>query len=399
MHSKTPRKIVHLDADAFFASVEQALNPELRTKPIAVGGRQRGIISSASYTARKRGVYTPMPTSQALKICPELIVIPGDHHRYQQFSRYMFQIIRDFTPDIEQCSIDEGYFELTARREPIQQTTQAVRSRIQSELGIPVSFGMGTSKLVTQIASKMYKPESFHLVPPGSEAMFLYPLSNRWLPGIGEKTGLALDRLGLFKVFHILESPLELLQQVVGNYAAQLKQFAKGIDDRPVISQLEPAKSYGKQHTFLTDIGSLDEVELRLKQMLDRLMPKLRADSRKTKTLTLKLRYSDMNEAQGSESLPSPTCLESDIYPLIRPLLERIWEKNLRIRMIGISLSNLYSIDSLTEELPLFANQSGSSQTRLRLATTIDLLHKTLGANSIRPARDILPPSRKMNGK
>src|SRR5579863_8259554 len=192
------RVIVHLDADAFFASVEQAADPRLRGKPIAVGGERRGIIASASYEARKLGVYTPMPTARARKLCPKLIVLPGDFERYEQFSSWMFGYAYDFTPDVEQTSIDEGYFDLTAnrRKEPIE-IARTVREASRQSLKISVSEGIGANKLVSQIASKLNKPAAFHLVPPGSETQFLHPLPNRWLPGVGPKTAARLDSAGL----------------------------------------------------------------------------------------------------------------------------------------------------------------------------------------------------------
>jgi DNA polymerase-4 len=379
-----------LDADAFFASVEQAMNPELRGKAIAVGGRQRGIIASASYPARQRGVYTPMPTAQARKVCPELILVPGRYSLYERFSNKMFDIIRQYTPVVEQCSIDEGYFDLTGRREPIETLTKTIRDEIRSALCIPVSIGMGTSKLVTQIAAKMNKPESFCLVPPGSEAMFLYPLSNRWMPGVGEKTGRLLDKLGLFKVFHLRDASLELLAKAVGSYAADLKRYAFGIDDRPVVPFYEDAKSYGKQRTFSKDLSDPAEIEIQLKQMLDRLMEKIRADGKLARTVTLRIRYAGMEDVQGSESISEPTCVETEIYPLLRPLLERIWQKTLPIRMAGIKLSNIYDSSQVAPKLPLFSEAPGSREVRARLASAVDTLHHNLGRKSIGPARDLL---------
>ena len=164
------RTIVHLDADAFFASVEQAANASLRGKPVAVGGERRGIIASASYEARKAGIYTPMPTARARKLCPKLIVLPGDFERYEQFSNWMFGYAYDFTPDVEQTSIDEGYFDLSAnRRKPPAEIALTIRKAISQSLKISVSEGLASNKLVSQIASKLNKPDAFRQVPPGEE--------------------------------------------------------------------------------------------------------------------------------------------------------------------------------------------------------------------------------------
>src|SRR3984885_13669506 len=174
-----PKSIVHLDADAFFAAVEQASDPKLRGKPIAVGGEKRGIIASASYEARKFGVYTPMPTAKARKLCPNLIVLSGDYERYEWYSKFMFGYCYDFTPDVEETSIDEGYFDLTGTNKPAIEIADTIRKAISQKLKINVSEGIGTNKLVSAVASKLTKPFAFCEVPPGTEAAFLYSLPNK----------------------------------------------------------------------------------------------------------------------------------------------------------------------------------------------------------------------------
>src|SRR5258707_14430933 len=170
------RIIVHLDADAFFASVEQAADPRLRGKPLAVGGEKRGIIASASYEARKFGVYTPMPTARARKLCPKLIILPGDFDKYEHFSRWMFSYAQDFTPDVEIASIDEGYFDLTAVRKPAVDVADIIRTAIRQSLKISVSEGIASNKLVSQIASKLRKPAAFTHVPTARATSHLDPL-------------------------------------------------------------------------------------------------------------------------------------------------------------------------------------------------------------------------------
>src|SRR5438046_2400898 len=191
------RSIIHLDADAFFASVEQASDPRLRGKPVAVGGEKRGIIASASYEARKFGVYTPMPTVLARRLCPKLIILPGDFEKYELFSRLMFSYAYDFTPDVEIGSIDEGYFDLTGARKPALSIAETIRHAIRQALKLSVSEGIGSNKLISQIASKLKKPAAFQFVPPGQEAQFLSPLANKWLPGIGPKVAGRFNAAGL----------------------------------------------------------------------------------------------------------------------------------------------------------------------------------------------------------
>src|SRR5436309_204998 len=166
------RSIVHLDADAFFASVEQAADPRLRGKPVAVGGEKRGIIASASYEARKCGVYTPMPTVRARRLCPRLIIVPGDFEKYERFSRWMFSYAYDFTPDVEVGSIDEGYLDLSGARKPAVTIAETLQRAIRQSLKLSVSEGIGSNKLICQIASKLHKPAAFQFVPPGQESAF-----------------------------------------------------------------------------------------------------------------------------------------------------------------------------------------------------------------------------------
>src|SRR3974377_2386782 len=188
-----PRSIVHLDADAFFASVEQAADARLGGKPVAVGGQKRGIIASASYEARKFGIYTPMPTALARRLCPRLTLLPGDFDKYELFSRLMFSYAYDFTPDVEIGSIDEGYFDLTGARKPALGIAETMRLAIRQSLKRPVSEGIASNKLISQIASKLKKPSAFEFVPPGNEAPFLSPLANKWLPGIAPKPAVQLN--------------------------------------------------------------------------------------------------------------------------------------------------------------------------------------------------------------
>ncbi len=344
--------LVHLDADAFFAAVEQASDPRLRGKPVAVGGEKRGIVASASYEARRFGVYTPMPTVRARKLCPQLIVLPGDFEKYERFSSWMFSYAYDFTPDVEICSIDEGYFDLTAVRRPPLEVAATVRDAIRQSLKISVSEGIGTSKLVSQIASKLHKPAAFEYVPPGGEVPFLHPLPNRWLPGVGPKTSERLNASGLALIRQVAAMPIDWLSLLVGGAAPQLHRFANGIDDRSLVPASEPAKSYGQQETFAqdqTDEAYLDAV---LQRMADNLFAKVRADAKSVRTLTVKVRYNDFAEDQVSESLTEPTDLETDVYTRLNRMLRRAWRRRVSLRLVSLKLSNLY--DGLCNlELPL----------------------------------------------
>ncbi|HEY5913953.1 MAG TPA: DNA polymerase IV [Verrucomicrobiae bacterium] len=383
-----PRSIVHLDADAFFASVEQSADPRLRGKPIAVGGEKRGIIASASYEARRFGIYTPMPTTMARRLCPKLILLPGDFEKYELFSRLMFSYAYDFTPDVEIGSIDEGYFDLTATRQPAVGIAETIRRAIRESLKLPVSEGIAGNKLVSQIASKLKKPSAFEFVAHGHEAEYLSPLPNKWLPGIGPKTAVQLNSAGLAHIGQIAQTPAELLGLLVGRLAPQLRSFARGIDERPIIPVRAPAKSYGEQETFEADTTDEEFLDATLRRMADKLMAKVREDDKSIRTVTVKVRYNDMDEQQASESLPEPTDLETDIYDKTSALLRKAWQRRVSLRLVSLRLSNVYDGRFHGElALDVSARQHSAQQ---QLAGVVDQLRQKYGRSVVLRGHDFI---------
>jgi error-prone DNA polymerase len=382
------RTIVHLDADAFFAAVEQASDVKLRGKPVAVGGEKRGIIASASYEARKFGIYTPMPTVRARKLCPQLIVLPGDFERYEQFSNWMFGYCYDFTPDVEQTSIDEGYFDLSAVRKPPVEIALAIRKAIGQKLKIIVSEGIGANKLVSAVGSKLTKPAAFNEVPPGGEAAFLRPLPNQWLPGVGPKTSARLNAAGLARIGHVAATPLEMLELLLGNQAAGLRQFAQGIDERPLIPVRAPQLSFSRQETFASDITDEVYAEATLRRMADHLFAKVREEGRSVRTLQVRVRYNDMAEDQVNESLIEPTDLETDVYGRLRAMLRAAWKRRVSLRLVSLKLSNVYD-SRFSGELPLEV-PAQRRDARARLAAVIDELRKARGHSVILRGHDFI---------
>jgi nucleotidyltransferase/DNA polymerase involved in DNA repair len=382
------RTIVHVDADAFFASVEQAADPRLRGKPIAVGGEKRGIIASASYEARKLGIYTPMPTSRARKLCPKLIVLPGDFEKYEHFSRWMFSYAYDFTPHVEISSIDEGYLDLSGVGKSPITVADTIRRAIRESLKISVSEGIATNKLLSQIASKANKPASFVEVPPGTEKSYICPLPNYWLPGVGPQMSARLNSAGLKHIGQIADTPIDLLLMVMGNMAKSVREFAHGRDERPLVPVGEPAKSYSQQETFSADIVDEEYAAALLHRIVDNLMTKVREEKKSIRTVTVKVRYNDMDECQRSESLLEPTDLETDIYPLLRPLLRRAWERRVSLRMVSLKFSSIYE-SVFRAELPLQPSAQ-QQDARRRLASAVDALRKTHGARAVFRGHDFV---------
>jgi DNA polymerase-4 len=366
--------IVHLDADAFFVSCELALKPELRGTKCAVGGRERGIISSASYEARACGVYTPMPTQRALKVCPDLILLPHTSGLYGKKSHEMFDLCETLTPLVQRNSVDEGYLDLgpcgfkTAAE--IETRIRALQRRLWDELQLPVSFGIATNKLVSQIASKLRKPRGFVVVPPGTEEEFLAPLPLGKLPGIGAKTEAALaERHGLKFVRDVTAKNESQLQAIFGSGWREMLATARGEDERPVETEHDDAKSYSQQETFGKDIADFSEIERVAKRMVDELLPKIRADRKRVRTMTVKIRYPDFTQESHGRSLESATDLEAPFYPLVAPLLKAAWKKRRPLRLVSVRFS---SVEDGAAQLEMFAQ---TDEKRRRLAGVLDKLN------------------------
>jgi len=373
--------IVHLDADAFFVSVEQALNPSLRGKKVAVGGRERGIISSASYEARACGVYTPMPSSRALKVCPDLILVRHTSARYGEYSRKLFELCEELTPIVERRSIDEGFLDVgPCGLATIAATEVAVRGlqkRIWDELRITVSFGLATNKLVAGIASKLHKPRGFTVVPPGEEAVFLAPLGIDRLPGVGAKTQEALEARGFKIVSDLLARSDDELHALFGSGWRGMLAAARGEDDAVVEVEHDHAKSYSQQETFGVDIVDSAEIERIAKGMIDDLLPKIRAAGKQVRTLTVKVRYPDFTQTTAAHTLTDASELETAFYPWVAPLLKQAWSKRRPLRLVSVRLSG---VDDAPRQLEMFGE---SAEKRKRLAATVDALKVQRGGTAV----------------
>lgn len=378
---RTLPTIVHLDADAFFVSVEQALDPSLRGKKVAVGGRERGIISSASYEARACGVYTPMPTARALKVCPDLLLVSHGFGRYGEFSRKLFDLCETITPLVERRSVDEGFLDVgpcgfkTAAE--VEAAIRRLQARIWDELQITISFGLAANKLVAAIASKLNKPRGFTVVAPGCERAFLEPLSIGKLPGIGTKTEETLNARGIKRVADILALSEAQAQAAFGHGWADVRRMARGEDESEVETEFEDAKSYSQQETFATDIMEFAEIERIAKGMIDDLMPKIRADGKRVRTLTVKVRYPDFEQMSAGHSLEVATDLETPFYPWVAPLLKKAWLKKRPLRLVSVRFS---SVDDRPEQLEMFG---ASDEKRKRLANAVDALKAKRGSAAI----------------
>ncbi len=384
---QSDRSIVHFDADAFFASVEQAADLRLRGKPVAVGGEHRGIVASASYEARQYGIYTPMPVARARRQCPKLIVVPPRFELYEQFSANIFGLAEEITPVIERQSIDEGYLDLTGTsgclsRSP-DQAVAKLRTDVSRWLKVTISLGLARNKLLSQIASKLRKPNAMLIVPPedGAELSFLHPLPVQWLPSIGSRAKDLLHSAGLSTIGQVARMPVNWLTELTGSVAKQLHDYANNIDHRPVETNRSDAVSYSHQDTFAADTMDFDFVVAVLKHLADKAFGRVRADGKQIRTVTVKIRYTDMDDHQGQFSFPEPTDVEEDAYPHLTRLLKRLWDRRVRLRMVQVKLSNVYNG---YRQPDLF----GAYERKRNLAFAYEAIRQQFGPKAIMRAHD-----------
>ena len=369
--------IGHLDADAFFASVEQAADPRLRGKAMAVGGSKRGIISSASYEARARGVYTPMPTSQALRVCPELLLTRSTSGRYGWFSDALFSIVEDFSPTVERASIDEGYFVL---RDTEETTAAGLAGRIRAEIAlrlrIDVSIGLASNKLVSQVASKLRKPRGFVVVPHGTEREFLAPIPITRLPGYGRQAGDRLTAAGFGTFGEVAGADPGRLALVVGSGAEGLIRRARGEDGRRVGVGESSRRSYGHQRTLREDEGDPARLRRIARMLADKSLSRLRRDGSMARTLALTARGGEGQDVVRSITFEDGAQSPSEIYPGLDRLLARVPRSSLPARMLRVTLGGIIPLGGSQALLPSYAAEAETSGT---LHDAIDGLRDRFG--------------------
>jgi nucleotidyltransferase/DNA polymerase involved in DNA repair len=300
--------------------------------------------------------------------------------------------------EVEDCvaaaRVDEGYFDLSGVRRPPVEIALIIRKAICQKLKITVSEGIASNKLVSAVASKLKKPNAFDEVPPGSEMSFLQPLPNKWLPGMGPKTSARLNAAGLAEIRHVAGTPLEMLELLLGQQAAVIRQYSHGIDERPLIPVRESQKTFSHQETFGKDLTDEEYVEAVLRRMADDLFAKVREERRTIRTINVRVRYNDMGEDQVSESLAEPSDLETDIYGRLHGMLRKAWKRRVSLRLVSLKLSNVYD-SRFRSELPLDV-PAQRQDARVRLVAVIDELRHARGRSVILRGHDfrlLQPPT------
>ena len=343
------RKILHVDMDAFYASVEQRDDPSLRGRPVAVGGSpdSRGVVAAASYEARAFGVRSALPMSRAVRLCPELVIVRPDFTKYGEASRQVFTIFREVTSLVEPLSLDEAYLDVTENSwgEPLAvEVARRVKARIREETRLTASAGVAPNKFLAKIASGWKKPDGLTVISPERIESFLeqQPVEALW--GVGPVTSRKLRAVGIARLVDVRTADEELLRRAVGSWAEGLRELAFGRDDRPVTPNHE-RKSIGCEETFARDLDDLDELRRELAALARSAAAVLAKKKLFARTVVLKLRYSNFETITRSETRQPPTCSEEEIVARTVALLEKTEAGKRRVRLLGASLHNLTDSD------------------------------------------------------
>jgi DNA polymerase-4 len=381
------RTIFHVDMDAFFVSVEEIYDPSLKGKAVVVGGQrdERGVVSAASYAARKFGVHSAMPLRTAAKLCPHAIFVDGHSDRYREFSEKVHTVLGTFSPQVEMASIDEAYLDMTGTERlhgPPLKAAHTLHQRMKADTGLNCSVGIGTSRLIAKVSSAQAKPNGLLYIVPGEEAKFLAPLDVREIPGVGQVMESRLHGLGINKVGDLARLEESELSDRFGKWGLALAGKARGQDaggwfDSEVGADAE-AKSISHEHTYNQDTAELSQLEATLMRLSEMVGRRLRESQFYARTIQLKLRYKDFTTLTRAHTLPSPTQLDTEIFEEVRALFRKNWKKGVAVRLLGVQAS---SFTSQPDQINLL---DGNRQQRWKDAlAAADRLRDKFGESSV----------------
>lgn len=384
--SKKPKSILHLDMDAFYPSVEVLDNPELKGRPVIVGGgRERGVVSSASYEAREFGVHSAQPMVTAMRLCPQGIFLPVRMSRYRELSKQVFKIFHRFTPLVEPLSIDEAFLDVTGSERLLgapEVIAKKIKQIVLKEVGLTVSAGVAPSKFVAKIASDIEKPDGLTVVPTDRVRDFLDPLSIKKMWGVGKVTQEALARLNVLTFGDLSRMPIKILQKKFGKQGIKMHLLAQGIDERDVVPE-HFIKSIGHEETYLEDIIEMDAAKKALLSLSNKVARRMRRQGLTGKTIVLKIKYADFVQKTRSKTLADPTDDGFEIYTTACRLLEKTEVGKRLIRLLGVSVSQLRRSD-VQGQLSLFLDNMEATKRKM-LNTALDSLQEKHGEKSVRP--------------
>ncbi|CAN2190738.1 DinP Nucleotidyltransferase/DNA polymerase involved in DNA repair [Candidatus Nanopelagicaceae bacterium] len=376
--------ILHVDMDAFYASVAELDNPQYKGKALVVGAGVRGVVLSANYEARKFGIRAAMPVGRAKRMAPHAIFIAPEHHRYAEISERVMTIFNSFTPLVEPISLDEAFLDVTGSQKLFgdgREIAAKIRAQVEQEEGITCSVGIAQSKFIAKLASQHCKPNGMLEIKSDRILEFLHPLPVRALWGVGPKTAESLDRLGLHTIADIANTPRSTLVRALGDATGEsLYELAWGRDYRNVIPD-EPEKSIGNEETFARDIDSPEEILAEFLRMAEKATARLRERGLFAKTVTMKIKFADFTTLSRAKTLPIGIDGTHETYEIVKKLYLALNNEGARIRLVGVSLSNL--LDEAPVQLELGARERGWRDAD----TAIDKAKARFGGGSVRPGR------------
>ena len=392
------RIILHLDLDAFFCAVEELLNPALKGKAFAVGGRpeERGVVASCSYAARAFGVRSAMPMSTAVQRCPDLLIVSRSMGKYSEVSKQVMAILHDLTPLVEQLSIDEAFLDVTGLPDSGEVIARQLQARINGELKLPCSLGVASNKLVAKIANNFGKdhatpgqpPNAITIVPPGEEANFLAPLSIRELWGVGPKTAERLNALGIKTIGDLTKLSERDLAYRFGKMGAEMYYRARGIDSRPIETEHE-TKSISAETTFVHDVRDEAQLKRTLRELSDEVGRRVRKHQLRGKTVSIKLRWADFTTLTRQMTMPQPIDGDDAIHAAAVALLDKNWSRGRPVRLIGVAVSG-FDTEVLPHQLGLWdAAPSAEPPREDALQNTLDALRERFGNDAIKRGSDL----------
>ncbi len=385
-----PRTIFHVDMDAFFVSVEELYDPSLKGKAVVVGGQrdERGVVSAASYEARKFGVHSALPLRTAAKLCPHATFVDGHPERYRECSEKVFKVLQAFSPQVEMASIDEAYLDMTGTARlhgPPLRAAHKLHQRMKDETQLNCSIGIGSSRLIAKVSSAQAKPNGVLWIVPGEESKFLAPLDVREIPGVGKVMEGHLHKLGIKKVGDLARLEESELEERFGKWGLALAGKARGEDaggwfDSEVGADTE-AKSISHEHTYNEDTADASQLEATLMRLSEMVGRRLREANFYARTLQLKLRYKDFTTITRAHTLPASTQLDGEIFEQVRALFRRNWKPGREVRLLGVQAS---SLEGEAGQINLL--ESGRQQRWKDALATADRLRDKFGEASVKLA-------------
>jgi DNA polymerase IV len=382
--------ILHVDMDAFYASVSIKDNPKLQGKPVVVGAGVRGVVLSANYEARKFGIRAAMPVGRAQRLAPTAIFIPPDHTRYQQVSEHVMKIFRDVSPHVEPISLDEAFIDVTGAKRLLgsgREIAMMIRAKVEKEQGITCSVGIAPNKFIAKLASQHCKPNGLLEIATDQILSFLHPLPASAIWGVGPKTNEQLEKLGLRTVGEIANTPLSTLIRALGEATgSSLYELAWGRDYREVISY-EPEKSISAAETFESDIDDPEEILREFLRLCEKATLRMRDAGYCAKTISIKVRFSDFKTITRSKKMDQPISGTKESFEVAKQLYLALKLDRVRIRLVGVSLEGLTPADEAAEQLLIGQRDVGWREAD----SAMDRVKAKFGQGSVRPARLVSP--------